>query len=147
MSPTLILCAGPCNRMTRVSKVKIADAPGTVCRVRDGKCKACLSGNTRDLSVTDTGARSYGLLPCTGVCGQLTRSNRMPRDRYPYRVRTKDGMCSSCRRKLDPEWRQLKIDQERLRREAQNFAKDQAATALNAWLASRRNRTPQRRAA
>jgi hypothetical protein len=136
--------------MTRDSKVKAADAPDTVCRVRDGKCKACLSGNTRDLTEVKQ-VRSRGLPPCTGGCGVRTRNSHMKAADHPgTKVRLKGGMCGDCRRAQDPDWAEAQRERERQRKLPVEAVIDTDASrqALEHWLASRRpKRTQHRRTA
>lgn len=144
----LRLCAGHCNRMTRCSNVKLADAPNTVTRAKDGKCKACLYGNTRDLSnePITRGRTAEGLVLCTGTCGRMTRNSRMPPEKFPgVVVRTKGGMCSTCRRAVDPEHVEQRREKERKKRADKRPVATSASLEL--WLKARNKRLARRSAA
>ena len=39
--PRLKTCAGTCGRITRTSKMTLVRFPGTVTRIKDGRCQAC----------------------------------------------------------------------------------------------------------
>lgn len=93
------------------------------------------------------------VVPCTGTCGLNTRNAKMNKNDYPgTRVRTKGGMCSSCRRVLDPEWAEQARARERDRKLSQRPAGPakltETSSALTSYLAARARRLanqPQRR--
>lgn len=145
------LCEGPCGRLTRDSKIKIADAPGTVVRAKDGKCKACAFGNGQDRTGPDSDPRGLsGERVCTGTCGRMTRNSRMLERHHPNTVnRVKDGMCPRCRDEAYPEYAERRRVRQRKRPYRHPIPPEPEITAaraaLESYLASRRGRTTNQR--
>lgn len=51
------LCLGSCGRMTRHGKTRVADAPDTVTRAKDGKCGWCLLHGEKTAEMTPKAGR------------------------------------------------------------------------------------------
>lgn len=109
--PVVRPCTGTCGRLTRPASVRGTDAPETVARVRDGKCRACLRGPSTSrppraprpvAAPRPVVERPDPVRPCVS-CGAPTRPAGWRADRAPgTRQRAARGICCTCYRPKSP---------------------------------------------
>lgn len=90
----IVVCAGTCGRLTRSNGQSLADYPGTVVRVKEGRCRRC---TPRPRKGQRRGPGPNAVRACLGGCGRDTRPARYSAELFPNTViRVRQGKCRPC---------------------------------------------------